>query len=255
MSELLLELFSEEIPARMQARAAEDLRRLVADGLRAGGLEIGEAKSFATPRRLALVVEGVPAKSPAIAEERKGPRVGAPEQAVAGFLKAAGLRSIKDAEIVRDEKKGDYYVARTEKPGRKAADIVAEVVPAVMAKFPWPKSMRWGSGAFQWVRPLHSILCLLDGKVVKFDVAGLLSGSIARGHRFHGGEPFKVESFRDYAKQLAKHKVMLGSDERMALIAEQARALAKEARAPARRGRRPACGECGAHRMAGRVHG
>ncbi len=230
MSELLLELFSEEIPARMQARAADDLRRLVADGLRAAGLDVGEAKSFATPRRLALVVEGVPAKSPAISEERKGPRVGAPEQALAGFLKAAGLKSIEDAEIVTDEKKGDYYVAKTEKPGRKAADIIAEVVPAVMAKFPWPKSMRWGSGAFQWVRPLHSILCLLDGKVVKFDVAGLLSGPVARGHRFHGGEPFKVESFRDYLKQLLKHKVVLAADERAALIAEQARGIAKEAK-------------------------
>src|SRR5262245_60401411 len=130
MSELLLELFSEEIPARMQGRGADDLSRLVTEGLKAAGLEVGEAHAFATPRRLALVVEGVPKGSPAISEERKGPRVGAPEQAVAGFLKAAGLASIKDAEIVKDDKKGDYYVARIEKPGRAAAEIVGEVVAA-----------------------------------------------------------------------------------------------------------------------------
>jgi glycyl-tRNA synthetase beta chain len=230
MSELLLELFSEEIPARMQARAAEDLKRLVVDGLKAQGLVVGEAKSFSTPRRLALVVEGVPGKSPGVSEERKGPRVGAPEQAVAGFLKSAGLASLKDAEIVKDEKKGDYYVARIEKPGRKASEIVAEVVPAVMAKFPWPKSMRWGSGTFLWVRPLHSILCLLDGRIVKFEAAGVTSGKTTRGHRFHGNEEFAVEGFADYVKQLKKHKVMLDPAERAASISNQAHALAKEAK-------------------------
>ena len=230
MSELLLELFSEEIPARMQARAADDLRRLVVEGLKAQGLEAGEAKAFATPRRLALVVEGVPAKSPGVSEERKGPRAGAPEQALAGFLKAAGLASIKEAEIVKDEKKGDYYIAKIERPGRKASEIVAEVVPAVLAKFPWPKSMRWGAGTFQWVRPLQSIICLLDGKVVKFEVAGFTSGKTTRGHRFHGDEPFAVEGFADYVKQLKKHKVILDAQERTEAIAEQAAALAKEAR-------------------------
>jgi len=230
MSELLLELFSEEIPARMQARGADDLRRLVTEGLKAAGLEVGEARAFATPRRLALVVEKVPAKSPAVSEERKGPRVGAPEQAVAGFLKAAGLKSLDDAEIVRDEKKGDYYVARIEKPGRSAAEIVAEVVSGVMAKFPWPKSMRWGSSSFQWVRPLHSILCLLDGKTVAFEVAGLKAGAATRGHRFHGDEPFSVKGSADYQKQLAKHKVALDAAERAASISEQAHALAKDAK-------------------------
>jgi glycyl-tRNA synthetase beta chain len=214
----------------MQVRAAADLKRLVVDGLKEQGLEAGEAKAFSTPRRLALVVEGLPAKSPGVSEERKGPRVGAPEQAVAGFLKAAGLASIKDAEIVKDEKKGDYYIAKIEKPGRKAAEIVAEVVPAVLAKFPWPKSMRWGSGAFQWVRPLHSIICLLDGKVVKFEVAGVTAGKTTRGHRFHGNESFAVESFADYAKQLKKHKVMLDPAERAEAISEQAAALAKDAK-------------------------
>ena len=178
MSELLIELFSEEIPARMQVRASEDLKRLVGDGLTAAGLTFSSARAYSTPRRLALVIEGLPHISPAICDERKGPRVGAPEQALAGFLKAAGLASIDEAEIVNDEKKGDYYLARIEKPGRKAADIVAEVVPTVLAKFPWPKSMRWGSGTFQWIRPLHSIICLLDGKVVPFEIAGITAGHV-----------------------------------------------------------------------------
>ncbi len=212
----------------MQARAAEDLKRLVTEGLKAQGLEAGDAKAYATPRRLTLVVDGVPAKSPDISEERKGPRVNAPEQAIAGFLKSAGLRSIKEAEVVRDEKKGDFYVARIEKRGRAAKEIVAEVVPAVAAKFPWPKSMRWGSGRTQWVRPLHSIVCLLDGKTVPFAIADVESGKATRGHRFHGNEPFDVSGAADYAKGLKKHKVILDAAERAALIGEEARALAKE---------------------------
>jgi glycyl-tRNA synthetase beta chain len=230
MSELLLELFSEEIPARMQARAADDLKRLVVEGFKGQGLVVGEAKAFSTPRRLALAIKDIPSKSPRISEERKGPRVGAPEQALAGFLKAAGLTSIKDAGIVKDEKKGDYYVARIEKPGRKAAEIIAEVIPDILSRFPWPKSMRWGSGAFQWVRPLQSIICLLDGKVVKFEVAGITSGKTTRGHRFHGNESFAVNGFDDYVKQLKKHKVMLDPVARAESISEQAAALAKEAK-------------------------
>ncbi|MBX9592672.1 MAG: glycine--tRNA ligase subunit beta [Hyphomonadaceae bacterium] len=254
MPELLLELFSEEIPARMQGRAAEDLKRLVTEGLKAQGLEAGEARAFATPRRLTLVVEGVPAKSPDISEERKGPRVNAPEQAIQGFLKSAGLTSIKHAEIVKDEKKGDFYVVKIEKPGRAAKEVVAELVPAVMQKFPWPKSMRWGGspqhkgggkaaqsgpggagadangslGAFSWVRPLHSIVCLLDGKVVPFAIANVEAGRETRGHRFHGNEPFEVGSAADYAKSLKKHKVILDPAERAHLIGEQAHALARE---------------------------
>ncbi|MBV1693140.1 MAG: glycine--tRNA ligase subunit beta [Hyphomicrobiales bacterium] len=230
MSELLLELFSEEIPSRMQSRAAEDLRRLVLDGLKAAGLVTGEAMSFATPRRLTLVVHGVPAKSPGVSEERKGPRVGAPEQAVAGFLKSAGLASLADATVVKDEKKGDYYVARIEKPGRPAADIVAEVVPEVMRKFPWPKSQRWGAGDFTWVRPLHSILCLLGGKVVPFEAAGLASGNTTYGHRFHGNHAITVTGFEDYGVKLKEAKVLLPASERAAWIGDQARAAAKKAK-------------------------
>ncbi len=230
MSELLLELFSEEIPSRMQVRAAEDLKKLVTEGLAAQGLKTGDAMSFATPRRLVLVVNGVPAKSPGVSEERKGPRVGAPEQALAGFLKGAGLASINDATIVKDEKKGDFYVAKIEKPGRAAADIIADVVVEAMKKFPWPKSQRWGSSDFTWVRPLHSIVCLLGGKVVPFEIAGITSGDTTRGHRFHGNHDIKVKSFEDYGTKLRDAKVLLPSAERASWIGEQARDVAKKAK-------------------------
>jgi glycyl-tRNA synthetase beta chain len=230
MSELLLELLSEEIPARMQARASDDLKRLIVDGLKARGLDVGEARSFATPRRLTLVIEGVPAKSPAISEEKKGPRVGAPDQAVQGFLKSAGLASIEDATVVKDEKKGDFYVAKIEKPGRAAGEIIAETIVEVAAKFPWPKSMRWGSSSFQWVRPLQSVLCLLDGKVVPFELDGIEAGNETRGHRFLGPGPFKVKNFADYEAKLAAHHVMLDPAKRAAAISEQAHALAKDAK-------------------------
>ncbi|MGE0054187.1 MAG: glycine--tRNA ligase subunit beta, partial [Hyphomicrobium sp.] len=230
MSELLLELFSEEIPARMQMRAAEDLKRLVTEGLKARGLEVGAARCFSTPRRLALVIEKVPAKSPAILEEKKGPRVGSPEQAIAGFLKSAGLAKIEEAEIVKDEKKGDYYVAKIEKPGRDGKDIVSETVAETLNKFPWPKSMRWGSGTFQWVRPLQSILCLLGGKVVPFEIAGLSAGDETRGHRFLAPDAFTVKNFADYEGKLDKNKVVLDPSKRAALIGEQAKAIAKAAK-------------------------
>jgi glycyl-tRNA synthetase beta chain len=230
MAELLLEFLSEEIPARMQARAREDLKRLIVDGLRLNGLNAGQAQAFATPRRLTLVLEGLPAQAPDISEERKGPRVGAPEQAIAGFLKSAGLASIKEAQVVKDDKKGDFYVVRINTPGRPASDIIATLVPAVAAKFPWPKSMRWGSGKTSWVRPLHSIVCLLDGKVVPFALEDIESGRQTRGHRFHGNEPFAVKGAADYGKELRSHKVILDPAERAALISEQAHALAREHR-------------------------
>jgi len=234
MSELLLELFSEEIPARMQARAAEDLRRLVIEGLEAQGLEAGKTQVFATPRRLTLVVEGVPAKSPGVSEEKKGPRVGAPAPAIAGFVKSAGLASIDEATVVKDAKKGDFYVVRIEKPGRAAADIVAQVIPEVIVKFPWPKSMRFNrplddKGAeLRWVRPLHSIVCLLDGEVVPFSIAGIPAGAVTRGHRFHSNSEIQVQGFVDYAKKLKSHKVLLLTSERMEMIREQAEALAND---------------------------
>ncbi|MEZ5851902.1 MAG: glycine--tRNA ligase subunit beta [Hyphomicrobiaceae bacterium] len=229
MSELLLELFSEEIPARMQGRAADDLKRMVVEGLQARGLKFGPAMAFATPRRLTLVVEGVPEMSPAVSDERKGPRVGAPDAAIQGFLKGAGLASIDEAEVVKDAKKGDFYVARIERPGQPASVIVADVVKDVLAKFPWPKSQRWGAGTFTWVRPLHGIVCLLAGKVVPFEAGGVESGNVTRGHRFHGNEPITVTSFRDYGEKLKKAKVLLPASERVEMIREQALTIARKA--------------------------
>lgn len=228
MSELLLELFSEEIPARMQKRASEDLARLVTDALKAAGVEARAARAFATPRRLALVMEGLPEKTPDVKEERKGPKVGAPEQAIQGFLRAAGLASIDEA-TVQEDKKGAFYVAVSEKKGRPTAELLAEIVPEVVRAFPWPKSMRWGAGTLRWVRPLHSIVCLLGGKVVPFEIDGIASGDVTRGHRFMGPEEFAVKDFADYVAKLEAHKVILDPAERAKAIHEGARRLADEA--------------------------
>jgi glycyl-tRNA synthetase beta chain len=227
MAELLLELFSEEIPARMQVRAREDLARLLAGKLAEAGLEYKDIRTFATPRRLTAVVDGLPARSPDLREEKKGPRVDAPEAAIKGFLKSAGLASVDQAEK-RDDKKGAYYVATIEKRGRATAEAVAEIVPEIVKSFPWPKSMRWGAGKLRWVRPLHSILCLLDGKVVEFEIDGIRSGKKTRGHRFMAPEPFAVKNFADYAKRLREAKVVLDGDERANIIRDGARKLAKD---------------------------
>ncbi|KAB2849392.1 MAG: glycine--tRNA ligase subunit beta [Hyphomicrobiaceae bacterium] len=231
MSELLLEILSEEIPARMQGEAAEALKRLVVDGLTAAGVTGGTAEAFATPRRLALAIEGLPAKSAEVSEERKGPRVGAPENAIAGFLKAASLKTIAEARVVKDAKKGDYYLAAIHKPGRATAQIIASLVPEVMTRFPWPKSMRWGEGATRWVRPVQSILCLLDGKVVPFEIEGVKSGHTTRGHRFLGsGEPIVVKGLADYRKALKAEKVILEAPARAERILSEARERAAEAK-------------------------
>ena len=229
MSELLLELFSEEIPARMQRQAADDLGRLVCGRLGKAGLECGDSRTFCTPRRLTLVVDDLPPRSPDISEERKGPRVGAPDKALEGFVRAAGLASIDEAEIVSDEKKGDYYLAKMEKPGREAAEVVAEVVADVIRQFPWPKSQRWGAGRLKWVRPLHTIICQLDGNLVPVEVDGISSGDETRGHRFLAPEPFAVKGFDDYAAKLESAKVVLDSREREESILSQAASKAEEA--------------------------
>jgi glycyl-tRNA synthetase beta chain len=226
MSELLLELFSEEIPARMQKRASEDLLRLVADALKAAGVESTNARAFATPRRLCLVIDGLPEKTPDVKEERKGPKVGAPDQAIQGFLRAAGLASIDQASV-QEDKKGAFYVALTEKKGRPTADLIAEIVPAVMRDFPWPKSMRSGRHELRWVRPLHSIVCLLGGKVVPFDVDGVKSGDTTRGHRFMAPDAFAVKDFTDYEMKLLEAKVVLDPAKRAHFIHEGAKALAE----------------------------
>jgi glycyl-tRNA synthetase beta chain len=224
MAELLLELFSEEIPARMQVRAAEDLKKLVTDGLVDAGLTYEGAEAHVTPRRLALCVSGLGTATPDIREERKGPRTDAPEQAVQGFLKSAGV-TLDDCEV-QEDKKGSFYVARIEKPGRATTDVIADLVPDVIRKFPWPKSMRWGSGSLRWVRPLQSILCLFDGEIVAFDVDGIEAGNVTRGHRFMGPEAFTVSDFEDYETKLKAHHVMLRSDERMDTIRASAKDLA-----------------------------
>jgi glycyl-tRNA synthetase beta chain len=225
MAELLLELFSEEIPARMQMRASEDLERLIGDRLKGAGLSFDTVRSFSTPRRLAVVVDGLPARSPDMKVEKKGPRVGAPDAAVQGFLKSAGLKSLDQAEI-RPDNKGDFYMALIERPGRPASDVVAEIVPEIVRNFPWPKSMRWGSGRLRWVRPLHSILCIFGGKVVPFEIDSIRSGKETRGHRFMAPKPFAVRSFDEYTQKLRKAFVILDAKEREAIILKGAQKLA-----------------------------
>ncbi|MDA0924047.1 MAG: glycine--tRNA ligase subunit beta [Proteobacteria bacterium] len=228
MPDLLLELFSEEIPARMQARAADDLRRLVTEGLVAAGLTYASAGSFATPRRLVLTLEGLSAHSPTTREERRGPRTDAPEAAIEGFLRGAGLR--RDQLEARADKKGDVFFAVIERAGRPAADIIAEVVPAVIRDFPWPKSMRWGAGSLRWVRPLQSILCILSDEagtdVVPFDVDGITSGNTTEGHRFMAPARFPVAHFADYAAKQKRAHVVLSASDRAAQIRHDAEQMA-----------------------------
>ncbi len=227
MPDLLLELFSEEIPARMQRRAAENLRKMVTDALVDAGLVYEGAKAFATPRRLALTVHGLPARSPDQREERKGPRVGAPDKAIEGFLRGAGLDRIEQA-TVQPDKKGDFYVAMIEKPGRPAPEVIADFMPGIIRSFPWPKSMRWGessgtAGSLTWVRPLHSILCVFgpetsDTEVVPFAVDGLRSGDTTYGHRFMAPDAIQVKRFDDYVVKLERAKVVLDADRRREMI-------------------------------------
>jgi glycyl-tRNA synthetase beta chain len=224
MPDLLIELFSEEIPARMQVRAAEDLKQRITDGLVEAGLTYAEAAAFSTPRRLALAVEGLLAESPTLREERKGPRVGAPDKAIEGFLKGAGIS--RDQLEERETAKGPVYFAVVEKTGRPAADIVAEVLEVTVRNFPWPKSMRWGSGALKWVRPLHSILCQLSDEhgphIVSLDLDGLKASDSTEGHRFMAPGRFSVTGFEDYAAGLKKAHVILDPAERADAIWQEA---------------------------------
>lgn len=235
MPDLLLELFSEEIPARMQAKAADDLRRMVTDKLVAEGLIYEGAKAFVTPRRLTLTVHGIPVRQSDLKEERKGPRVGGPDAAIAGFLKATGLASLDEAKIQRDPKKGDFYVALIEKPGRDTLDVLADMLPVIIRTFPWPKSMRWGErsarpGALQWVRPLHAIVATFgpeteEPDVVTFAVDGIEAGQTTFGHRFMAPAPISVRRFEDYEAKLLDAKVVLDPERRKDTILADAKQL------------------------------
>lgn len=228
MPELLIELFSEEIPARMQGFARDTLRKMITDGLVEAGLTYGHAQAFSTPRRLVLVLDGLSTESPTLREERKGPAVTAPEAAVQGFLRSTGLTL--DQLEKRDDKKGQVWFAVIEKPGRAAPEIVAEVLEKTIRSFPWPKSMRWGNGTLKWVRPLHSILCLLSddagASVVDLDIDGIKAGATTAGHRFMAPDRFAVTGFADYAAKLKAAKVVLDSAEREAMIWHDATQLA-----------------------------
>ncbi len=248
MPDLLLELRSEEIPARMQRKAAEDLKKMVTDGLVDAGLTYEAARAYWTPRRLALDMRGLTARSRDVREERKGPSTKAPEAAIQGFLRSAGLASIEEAHVHSDPKKGDFYVAHIVRPGRAAEDIIAELIPGVIRAFPWPKSMRWGAAsgpkgrsyggvagrggdALRWVRPLQSILCTFgpetsEPAVIEFEVEGVRSGNVTYGHRFHAPQAITVRRFEDYAASLEAAKVVLDADRRKEMIHTDARNLA-----------------------------
>jgi len=218
MPDLLLELFSEEIPARMQANAAKDFERLVVGALSDRGLLFEGVKSLAGPRRLALTIAGLPGKQPDLSEERKGPRVGAPQKALDGFLRSAGV-TLEECQKQSDAK-GEFHVAVISRKGRATGDVLAEILPEAMAKLSWPKSMRFPKGGAQrWVRPLHSILATFDGEVVSFEFAGIASGNTTRGHRFlSNGKPIKAKHFEDYEKALKKAHVIIDAEERKEII-------------------------------------
>jgi glycyl-tRNA synthetase beta chain len=237
MPDLLLELFCEEIPARMQAKAADDLKKLVTDALVARGLVYEGAQAFVTPRRLALHIAGLPVRGSDLREEKKGPRVGAPDGAIQGFLKSAGLTSLDQASIESDPKKGEFYVAISTRTGQMTLDAVAQIVPQVIRNFPWPKSMRWGAlskdaGALRWVRPLQSILCTFGAEteeveIVPFEIDGIASSNLTFGHRFlSDGKPITVRRFDDYVSSLARAFVMLDRDRRKEIILADARTAA-----------------------------
>jgi glycyl-tRNA synthetase beta chain len=224
MPELLLELFSEEIPARMQARAADDLKTMVTNALVEAGLTYEGAQAHATPRRLVVSVEGLNAKAQDTVEERKGPRVDAPQQAIDGFLKSTGL--LLEQLTIQEDKKGKAYIAIVKKSGRDATQVIAEMVPTIVRNFPWPKSMRWGSGQLKWVRPLQSILCTFDGEVVPFEIEGLHSGNTTMGHRFLSSGKIVARRFEDYALALHKAHVIVDANARAETIRTEAKNLA-----------------------------
>ena len=227
MADLLLELFGEEIPARMQARAAVDLKRLVCDGLKTAELSFAAAQAYVTPRRLILHITGLPSAQPDVREEKRGPKIDAPEKAIEGFLRGNGLSQEQCEE--RDLPKGTFLFAVIERQGRPTADVLADILPKAFSDLPWPKSMRWGTGTTRWVRPLQSILALFDSAVVPLSFAGINSGDDTRGHRFHAPEAFTVSDFADFEGKLSAAKVVIDAAERRGIIVEGARQLAQDA--------------------------
>jgi glycyl-tRNA synthetase beta chain len=227
MAEFLLEILSEDIPARMQVQAADDLKRLVTEHLTGAGLTFGSAVAHSTPRRLVLVIDGLPEKSPDRSEERKGPKVGAPDGAIQGFLKSAGLSSIDQAEV-RETDKGATYFAVRAVPGAPTAEVLAQAVVTAIDTLPWPKSMRWSSGTRRWVRPLAGILAILDGQPLSLDSNDLpIAGNSTVGHRFLGPESVNVTGFADYERKLSEHHVLLDREKRKWRIQGDARHLAE----------------------------
>lgn len=225
MAELFLEILSEEIPARMQAKARADLERLVCAALKGAGLVYGKAVTYTTPRRLMLKLDGVPLTTPDVSEERRGPRADAPEKAIEGFLRGAGLS--REDLVEREDKKGTFLYAVIDKKGGEAAEVIASFMPDIIRNFPWPKSQRWGVGSLKWVRPLHSIVCLLDGEIVKFEVGGIKSGHFTLGHRFMSPEPIEINGLVDYCVKLKKSYVMIDHDARADSIRRRCKELAQ----------------------------
>ncbi|WP_421857641.1 glycine--tRNA ligase subunit beta [Oceanicaulis sp.] len=230
MAQFLFEIFCEEIPARMQARAEDDLKRLMSERLKEAGLKWDSLDAFSGPRRLGLVIEGLPLKTEDVREERKGPRTDAPEKALEGFMRGAGITSLDQCKI-EEGKKGSFYIAVIEKPGRETAEVIAEAIPEILKSFPWPKSMKFGQDetAQRWVRPLRSLICLLDGDVIDTEVFGIKSGKTTDGHRVHGSGPFSVTDFADYEAKLRQNGVILRRDERKQLVLEGARRVCEDA--------------------------
>ena len=228
MAEFLLEIFSEEIPARMQEKASADLKLLICDKLKEATLEFGHVATYVTARRLTVHIEELATLQADLSQERRGPRADAPEKAIEGFLKGAGLT--RDQLVERTDKKGTFLYAVIEQKGRSAKDIIAEFMPEIIKNFPWPKSQRWADGSLRWVRPIHNILCLLDGAVVDFAVADdLKSSNATRGHRFMAPDQIIVTSFDDYQQKLTAAFVMINRKERIEKIEKDALNLAKDA--------------------------
>jgi glycyl-tRNA synthetase beta chain len=228
MAEFLFEIFSEEIPARMQKRATEDLARLILEALAKNGIVAQSHTSFVAVRRLGLCINDLPSETPEVREEIKGPKVGAPQQAIDGFLRKSGINDITQARIESDPKKGDFYVVDIIKAGAKTKDILAQILPNIINNFPWPKSMRWGTGNLRWVRPIHSIIALFDGEIVEFEIENIKSGNQTQGHRFHGNGIFEVKDFADYQQKIAAANVMIDREARKIEIMAQAKKICDE---------------------------